>query len=152
MPSLETDILFDLICSKRTCLERLQAMGLRQMELIESDQMTALLDLLAQKQQTLLELQQIERSLDPFRNQAPDSRRWRSAEARQRCSAELEACEALLAEIIGRERAGEQALNGRRDQAAARLQGMHRAGLARASYTSPPAGAVSQIDLCSDLS
>ncbi len=152
MPTLETDILFDLVCSKRTCLEQLRAMGLRQMELVESDRMTALLDLLAHKQQTLLELQQIERELNPFRDQAPEARRWRSEEARRRCADALQACETLLTEIIDRERASEQALVHRRDHAAAQLQGMHRAGQARASYTSPQAGTVSQLDLCSDVS
>ncbi len=152
MFSLETDILFELIRSKRSCLEQLQVMGRRQMELIESDRMSALLDLLAQKQQTLMELQQIERGLDPFRNQAPESRRWRSEESRRQCAEEMGTCESLLAEIIDREKAGEQALLLRRDEAAARLQGMHRAGQARASYGSPPAGTISQIDLCSDAS
>ncbi len=152
MPALETDILYDLICSKRTCLEQLREMGRRQLELIESDRMTALLDLLAQKQQTLAEIQQIERALDPFRSQSPELRRWRSEEARRRCADALQACETLLAEIIERERAGEQTLAHRRDRAAQQLQGMHRAGQARASYTSPNAGAVSQLDLCSDVS
>lgn len=152
MPSLETDILFELIRSKRSCLEQLQVMGRRQIELIESDRMSALLDLLAQKQQTLMELQQIERGLDPFRNQPPELRRWRNEEARRRCAAEMDVCEALLAEIIDREKAGEQALLLRRDEAAARLQEMHRAGRAQASYNSSPAGTISQIDLCSDVS
>ncbi|MDY0167532.1 MAG: hypothetical protein RBS80_13380 [Thermoguttaceae bacterium] len=152
MPSLETDILLELICSKRTCLEQLQAMGRRQMELIESDQMSALLDLLAQKQQTIAELQQIERGLDPFRDQAPEARRWRNEEARRRCADELSACEGLLAGIIDGEKASERALVLRRDEAATRLQGMHRAGRARASYISPPAATASQIDLCSDAS
>ncbi len=151
MPSLETDILFDLICSKRACLEQLREMGLRQMELIESGRMTTLLDLLAHKQQTLTELQQIERALDPFRGQAPEARQWRSEEARRRCADALHACETLLAEIVDRERRGERALVSRRDGAAAQLQQMHRAGEARASYTSPNAGPVSQLDLCSDV-
>ncbi len=151
MPSLETDILFDLVCSKRACLEQLCRMGLNQIDLIESDRMTALLDLLAHKQQTLAELQQIERALDPFRGQAPEARQWRSDEARRRCADALRACETLLAEIIDRERAGEQALIARRDRAAAQLQQMHRAGQARASYTSPNPGA-GQLDLCSDIS
>jgi hypothetical protein len=152
MPSLETDILFDLIRSKRACLEQLQVMGRRQMELIESDQMTALLDLLAYKQRALTELQKIERNLDPFRGQPPDARRWRSEEARRQCADELSACETLLAGIIDRERASEQAMIHRRDHAAARLQGMHRASQARASYVGPPACTISQIDLCSDAS
>lgn len=152
MPSLETDILYELICSKRTCLEQLRAMGLRQLELIESNRMTALLDLLAQKQQALAELQQLERELNPFRDQAPESRRWRSEEARRRCADALQACETLLAEIIERERTSEQTLVCRRDHAAQQLQGMHRAGQARASYTTPNAGALSQLDLSSDVS
>jgi hypothetical protein len=152
MPSLETDILFELIRSKRTCLEQLRVMGRRQMELIESDQMSSLLDLLNHKQQVLTKLQQIERELGPFRNQAPESRHWRSEDLRCRCAEELSVCEALLAEIIEREKASERVLVLHRDEAAHRLQGMHRAGRARASYTRPPAESVSQIDLYSDAS
>lgn len=152
MPFSETDILFELIHSKRLCLEELQVMSRRQMELIESDQMSVLLALLSQKHETLVELQRIERKLDPFRSQAPESRRWRNEESRRRCAEELRACEALLAEIIHREKASEQALVLCRDQAAARLQGMHRAGRARASYAGPPAATLSQIDLSSDIS
>jgi len=152
MPTLETDILFELIRSKRNCLEQILVMGRRQMELIELDQMAALLDLLASKQRALTELQQIERQLDPFRNQAPESRCWRSEEARRQCADELQSCAALLAEIIGGEKRAERAMVHRRDKAAAQLQGMHKAGRARASYTRPSATAVSQIDLCSDAS
>ncbi len=152
MPALETDILFDLVRAKRACLEQLQVMGRRQMDLIESDQMTALLDLLTHKQNTLSKLQRIERNLDPFRNQSPDARRWRSEDERRRCSEELAACETLLAEIIEREKAGEAAMIRRRDQAAAQLQGMHRASQARSSYAAPVTSTISQIDLCSDVS
>ncbi|MDZ7617870.1 MAG: hypothetical protein U1E05_12775 [Patescibacteria group bacterium] len=152
MASLETDVLFDLIRSKRECLERLQMMGQRQMELIEADQMTALLDLLAYKQRTLGDLQKIERNLNPFRGQSPETRQWRSEEARRRCAEELNTCETLLAGIIERERASEQAMISRRDRAAAQLQGMHRASQARASYAGPAACSISQIDLCSDAS
>ena len=40
-------------------------------------------------------LQTIERELDPFRNQAPELRRWRTPVERARCAELLDRCEAL---------------------------------------------------------
>jgi hypothetical protein len=150
MTASETDVLAELICNKRECLLRLRDMGRRQLELIEEADMTGLLDLLATKQHSLLRLQQIERALDPFRDQDPDRRRWRDPGDRARCAEQLQQCERLLAEIVGQEKHSEGLLTRRRDEAAARLQGAHFAGQARGAYSAPPNRPVSQLDLHSD--
>ncbi len=146
----ETEMLADLVARKRDALSRLREMGRAQYELIEADEMAGLLELLAAKQRVLIELQEIERALDPFRGQAPEERRWRSAEARARCAAQIDESEALLAEIIGQEKLCEQALRRRRDEAARRLQGAHLADQARGAYTAGPAEKMHQIDLSSE--
>ena len=150
MSEYETDVLAGLIRTKHACLGELRDMGRRQLELIDRDDMTALLDLLAVKQRSLLKLQQIERALDPFRGQAPETRRWRSTEDRDRCAEQIRQCETLLAEIISQEKCGESTLTRRRDDAATRLQGAHLAGQARTAYTAGPAGKPNQLDLLSD--
>ncbi len=52
------------------------------MELIDQGNVSGLLDLLAIKQKPLHDIQRIEKALDPFRAQDPESRQWSSAEDR----------------------------------------------------------------------
>ena len=150
MAASETDVLAGLICTKHACLVELRDLGRRQLELIDRDDMTALLDVLTVKQRSLLKLQQIERALDPFRDQDPDRRDWPTPERRRRCAEQLRQCETLLAEIISQEKCGESALTRRRDEAATRLQGAHLAGQARSAYAAQAAGKTNQLDLLSD--
>ena len=150
MAALETDVLAELIGSKRECLLSLRDMGRRQLELIAEGDMTALLDVLAAKQRFLTKLQQIENALDPFRSQDPETRRWPAPEDRARCAERLQQCETLLAEIVGQEKCSEGALIRRRDEAAIRLQGAHQASQVRGAYTAQPVGRTNQLDLQSD--
>jgi hypothetical protein len=150
MAALETDILVQLIRAKHACLLQLRDMGRRQLELIEAGNLSGLLDLLGAKQRPLLELQRAERAIDPFRAQDPQRRRWQSPEARALCARQIEECDALLREILAQERESEAVLSRRRDEAAARLQGMHAAGQARGAYTAPAQPAFSQLNLLSD--
>ncbi|MHB8902361.1 MAG: hypothetical protein ACYC6Y_26680, partial [Thermoguttaceae bacterium] len=122
MTPMETDTLFELIRQKRDLLLSLRNMGRRQLELVAEGEMASLLDVLAEKQRVLGSLQRVERGLDPFRNQDPDSRIWRNAEARAGCSRLLDECQSLLRETVEQERQSEAALTVRRDEAAVRLQ------------------------------
>jgi hypothetical protein len=94
-------------------------------------------------------LYELERSLDPFRNQLPDERHWRSAEDRRRCAAVLGQCESLLQEILRQERLSEEQLLKLRDASAARLDGAHAAGIARNAYLAQREAVASQLDLSS---
>jgi len=150
MTAFETDLLGDLVQQKHRCLEHLSAMGQRQLELVRRGSMTDLLDVLAAKQQVLLQLQRIERELDPFRGQDPDRRRWRSPERRRQCAADISACQVLLEQIISREKESETEMVRRRDETATQLQEARWAGEARASYLARPHLADRQLDLTSE--
>jgi hypothetical protein len=149
MTQLATDVLANLIRHKRLCLEHLRAVGEKQLALVRAGSMTELLDLLAAKQPLLLRLQAVERELDPFRSQDPDARRWRTPDARQRCAAELAQCEALLAQIVRREKESERELVRRRDETAAQLETINSAGHARQAYLASYRESLSQLDLAS---
>jgi hypothetical protein len=151
MGESNTDLLAALIDRKRDCLGRMRDLGARQLELVRGGEITALLDVLAAKQRLIGQLQQIERALDPFRNQDADARPWRTPDARQRCAARLAECESLLAEIIRRERQGENELTLRRDEAARQLQGAHVAAQARGAYVAAMPQGTSHLDLLSDI-
>ncbi|MGQ9575368.1 MAG: hypothetical protein ACUVUC_08620 [Thermoguttaceae bacterium] len=150
MTELETDLIDDLVRRKRRCLEHLAAMGEQQLQLVRRGSVTELLDLLAAKQQLLFQLERIERQLDPFRNQDPNQRLWRSADQRQQCAAAISDCEKLLARIIAQEKQSETELTRRRDQLAARLEQTWSAGEARALYHARPQPRASRLDLTSE--
>ncbi len=146
----ETDLLSDLIDRKLQCLVQLRDMGRRQFELVEEGSITSLLDLLSAKQEVLARMQSIERRLDPFRDQDPDARRWRSPQKRRSCAEQVKRCERLLAETLAQEKRSEQELIRRRDEAAHQLQGIQHAGQACGAYAAAAAFSAHQLDLCSD--
>jgi hypothetical protein len=147
---MDTDTLAALIRRKHDSLVQLDALGKRQLQLVEDGDMTALLDLLAVKQGILSELQRMEIALGPFRGQSPQERRWRSAADRDRAAAELDECERLLGRIVAREKQSEEILVRRRNETAIRLQEVHCASQARGAYVGHPARGYSQINLTSD--
>lgn len=148
--TLDTDLLAELIRGRLACLTRLRDMGRKQIELVEGGQTTELLDLLAAKQRVFGDLQRIERQLAPFRDQDPDQRRWRTTDQRQECARQLDECDALLREIVTREKQSGRELTRRRDDLAAQLEGMRRAGRARGAYTAPSRPPASRLDLTSE--
>jgi hypothetical protein len=150
MPTLETDILADLIRAKRECLLQVRDYGRKQLELIDQGNMTALLDLLSIKQRSIAQLQRIEKMLDPFRNQDPERRAWSTPEARAACAEHVAECDVLLAEVIKNEKYCETALIRRRDEAADQLQGAHVAGYARQAYLGGPEMPMGQLDLSTE--
>lgn len=150
MTPLETDKLAGLMRRKRDYLLSLRDMGKRQMEFVADGEMARLLDVLATKQRVLNDLQRVERALDPYRDQDPEARRWRSAAARAECAQLLDECQSLLKETVEQERQSEAALTVRRDEAAVRLHGAHAAGRARGAYTHQGPTSISQLDLSSE--
>jgi len=150
MQNMDTDVLKELIDRKHHVLSQLSQLAQRQVSVVKQGDMTHLLGVLAAKQKVLSVLQGIERQLDPFRKQDPDSRLWRSPADRQRARDAAQRCESLLGEIISLERQSEENLVHRRDAAAARLQGVHGAAQARHAYAAATLRPGDQLDICSD--
>jgi hypothetical protein len=148
--SFETESLIDLVDRKRDCLTRLLALGRSQLELIDDDAMTSWVPLLAEKRQLLAELQRVERQLDPFRAQDPESRRWRSPADRQHCAGLIASCRALFAEIVAQEQHSNSQLHRRRNVVAVRLDAAQQARQARVAYAKLSAETTNRLDLSSD--
>jgi len=144
-----TNQLAELMAQKHELLTQLCALGQRQLELIQSNELAQLMRVLSAKQQLLTRLHDVQRTLDPFRDQAPESRRWPSAAAREQCGRLASHCDQLLAEVVKFEKQSEAQLILRRDDAAERLQGAHAAAFARGAYTADNTPVVSQLDLSS---
>ncbi len=144
--AFDTDLLFDLAARRLECLVQLHALSRRQLDLIESEDMSTLLGVLAAKQRLLGELQELERGMDPFRSQDPEQRRWRNPETRQRCADLIARAQSLFTEIIADEKQGETRMQTHRDQAANRLQGAHAGTQARSAYVGD-ASCVRRLDV-----
>ena len=151
MTEFDTDLLAELVTRKRECLLKLRTMVGKQLEMATDGSVSALLDILSSKQRVILELQDVDKALSPFRNQDPDRRRWRFPQARERCARQLAECETLLGRIMLEEKKSELEMVRRRDETARQLQGVHRAGRARGAYAAESQSMARQIDLSSDL-
>ncbi|HEV3415525.1 MAG TPA: hypothetical protein VG056_01875 [Pirellulales bacterium] len=148
--SFSTDILAELVGKKHDLLVQLRDVGLRQAELIEEGDMTQLLKLLSSKQRLLNGLQAIERQMDPYRQQNPSERAWRTPAEREGCAGLAARCETLLAEVVEQEKRSESRLIAHRDRVAVQLEGVQQAAEARSAYADHPAFEFRQLDLSSE--
>ncbi|MDZ4782439.1 MAG: hypothetical protein SGJ19_19510 [Planctomycetia bacterium] len=146
----QSERLAELIERRHRYLTLMRDLGAQQSALIASGEMTQLLRVLAAKQRVMMELERVERDLDPYRPQSAEERQWRSTELRDRCRLQIEESKSLLAEIVAQEKEGEGQLQRRRDEAAERLAGAHFAHQAHSAYQSAPHSTVSQLDLASE--
>lgn len=146
----ETTRLVECITAKHECLTQLHGLGLRQRQLIETGEMTRLLEVLAEKQRVIVRLQEVEHGLDPFRHDDPTGRRWSGEAERLHCAALVHRCEKLLEEVLNCEKTCEEALRNRRDDAARQLASVQTAGAVHGAYTAPDAHSASMLDLSAD--
>lgn len=146
---METEALAGLIDKKYEVLSALRQLARAQVIVVRDGDMTRLMKLLATKQDLLNQLRNVERQIDPFRSQDPDSRQWHSPQRRQQVREMATRCESLLNEIMLVEKQCEGELVVRRDAAATRLQGIHSVTQATDAYLSD-SPTYSQLDLSSD--
>lgn len=138
-----------LVDARCACLRQLHELGARQLESIAGGDFTQLMRILAGKQRLLAQLEVIERSLDPFRRQAPDARSWSSPAERERCANVAAECQRLLAAVVIQEKQSEQRLVEGRKRAALELAGANSAAQALSAYENAGAASPSQLDLSS---
>jgi hypothetical protein len=146
----DTDALSQLVTERHGCLRQLAELGSWQLQAVQTNDMNRLLAVLAAKQRLLVGLQNLERQLDPFRQQDPAERSWASGEARQQCARLAAESETLLAQIVQLETESEQAMHQHHDASAERLQAAHAAAMARGAYADRDRNHVRQLDLSSD--
>lgn len=147
---METDLLANLIDQKHAVLLQLRELSQRQLGMIDENNMSDLLNLLSAKHSLLSQLQRVEGQLDPFRQQDPEQRAWRSQADRQRCAATAAAARELLDEIMEMEKQGESQLRANRDRTAQRLERVHQAGEVRSAYLHSHQRTGRRLDLASE--
>jgi hypothetical protein len=150
MTMTDTNHLATLVQRKLEVLTLLTRLGKQQVALIDSGDMGMLMKLLGAKQALLSQLQELEKQLDPFRADDPESRSWPSPAARAECQRQADECAQQLAELLRLEKQAELQMVLRRDNAAARLQGVHSAAEASHAYAASTIEPVSRPNLCDE--
>ena len=149
MNNLDTRILAGLMVRRVECLAQILRTGPAAVGADRRRRFDAAVASALAKQRLLDALQNIERALDPFRDQPPEDRHWASPAARATCAAQAAQCERLLGEIIQQERLSETQLTQHRDEAADRLTAVNLASEAHGAYTAPDEN-WGQLDLYSE--
>ena len=147
---MTTQHLTTLLERKHEFLTVLRDLGARQLERIDAADMTMLMKVLSAKQRMLADLQAVERELDPFRGESPETRDWPSPAARQHCAQLTTRCQLLFSEIVSQEREAESRLILQRDDAEHRLRGMHMAAGAHGAYLRENVVSTSSLDLSTE--
>jgi hypothetical protein len=129
-----TQALAGLARQRRRLLEAMAAVGERQQQLLDEADTASLLNLLSSKQQLIGALAQIERGLDPYRDEDPASRKWESEDQRQSCAEDLRIGSQLLRAILQRERDHTDCVTARRDAVARQLAVAKTAHAAASAY------------------
>jgi len=126
--------LVELIRKKHGVLSQLREIGRRQAEVVTCGEITAVLKLLASKQELISTLQELERELAPHYAQDPNRRAWPSPQERAACAEQAAACNSLLEEIVRLEKLGAEKMTSRRNHVAEQLQQVHAATQVRSAY------------------
>ena len=148
--NMTTQHLTTLLERKHEFLTQLRDLGSRQLERIDAADMTTLMKVLSAKQRMLVDLQTVERELDPYRGESPEARTWPSPAARQHCAQLTTRCQLLFSEIVAQERDAESRLILQRDDAEHRLRGMHVAAGAHGAYQRENTVSTSSLDLSTE--
>lgn len=134
MEPTPTESLARMVRQKRRLLEQLASLGGRQLELIDAGDVGGLVQLLGGKQQLITGLQLVERGLDAFRDDDPETRHWPTPQARAECAADAAECNRLLQSVIATEQQHERRLASRRDDIAVQLRQAQSAHAASTAY------------------
>jgi hypothetical protein len=132
--NMDTDRLIALIDAKHTVLTQLHDLAQRQFALASERDAAGLVSLLAVKQKLLDTLSALEERLDPFREQDPQARSWKSPAERARCASVAESCRTLLDAIMALDQRGMELLKQRQQATLATIHAAHDAAHARSAY------------------
>ncbi len=149
---LSTERLAHLVHQKSVLVRELHKLVSKQQEMIRQQEVD-LIPLLAVKQRVLETLSEVDRALDPFRQQDPEHRYWKSMETRIACREEADHCEVLFRQVLLIENDCTMALQQQQQKTKEQLQGAVAAGQVNRAYQQTQASTTSQpyrLDLVSE--
>jgi hypothetical protein len=129
-----TDLLADLMAQRLGTLDELVKLARRQRELAREGSLVGVVEALTAKQPFVDQLLAIERALNAYRDDDPDSRVWRSDELRSRTRRMAELSQPLLAETLSIETECERLLTVLKEDVGTQLQMGQGVDVARRGY------------------
>ena len=148
---MNTDLLVERLIQKRDVLSQLRQLADHQTRMVGDGDVSKLMSLLATKQKLLNGLRNVETSLDPFRDEDPDRRVWRSAADRQAARDIAKECNRLLDEVKKNDQNDTTELINRRDAASSALKGLQGASRARSAYLEQSPDHTGNLDMSSEI-
>ena len=106
----DSEHLYQLIEQKLKLLERLSVCSGNQMQYVDTENLEALLEVLAAKQRFLFEIEGIDQQITGYHVDDPDDRVWPSQEMRNRCREMVSQCDRLVREVLANDQLAEQQL------------------------------------------
>ena len=146
----DTKHLAQLLEHKHKVLSQIRALAVRQVDLADAADASAMIGLIAAKQGLIDGLLKVEQALGPYREESPDQRCWDSRAERERVAAISEQCNALLEEIMALDRQGLEKAQARQQQTKLQIDTAHQAASARNAYTTHQATSSGRIDVASE--
>ena len=118
----DSEHLFQLVGHKLERLEQLHACSANQMQYVDTDDMGAILEILAAKQRLLIEIEGIDQQIAQYHVDDPEDRVWPTQEMREYCRERISRCDRLVRETLEYDRFAEQRLIEKRETAKQQLQ------------------------------
>ena len=114
--------LYQLVQQKKGYLEQLHNCSKNQIPYVETDNMEAILEILAAKQRLLLEIESLDRQIAQYHVDDPEDRVWPSLEMREQCRVMISHSDHLVRETLELDRFAEQCLLDKKNTAQQQLQ------------------------------
>jgi hypothetical protein len=118
----ESEHLFQLVGQKLERLEQLLVYSSNQMPYIETEDMGAILEILAAKQRLLMEIEGIDRQIAGYHVDNPEDRVWLIPEMREQCREKISQCDRLVRETLEYDRIAAERLTEKKCTAKQQLQ------------------------------
>jgi hypothetical protein len=147
---MSTRLLTSLIDRKHAMLTQLRELSRVQVRLVGAGDWATLMRVLSAKGRLIEAVRDLERQLDPFRDQTPDSRSWPDERDRSHCRDVADQCVRLLADVVRLEKESETELVRRRDLAAEELDGIRASAAVRGAYAANSESTSIELNLVSE--
>lgn len=144
-----TDRLAQLIAAKRQVLEQVRILTEKQLEIIASGNATSLMRVLNAKERLIVNWQKLETQLEPYREEDPEARVWRTPQDRVRCGADVDECQLIIKNIVAMEEKGLGEMVEKRGRVSTQIHDAHNAARARSAYMTD-AAKQNRLDLTSE--
>ena len=118
----DSEHLFQLVGQKLERLQQLHACSGNQMQYVETEDMGAILEILAAKQRLLIEIEGIDRQIAGYHVDDPEERVWPTDEMREQCREKISQCDRLVREMLEYDQIATERLAEKKSTAKQQLQ------------------------------